>query len=79
VNKSFPDALAPFKSVVEKYPQSRKVPDALLKIGYCDYELKQFPSGARRCSRRWSRSIRTRPPPSWRRQRLDKWRRRSIE
>jgi TolA-binding protein len=28
--------------VVDKYPQSRKLPDALLKIGYCDYELKQW-------------------------------------
>ena len=25
-----------------KYPQSRKVPDALLKVGYCYYELKQW-------------------------------------
>ena len=28
--------------VVEKYPKSRKIPDALLKIGYCNYELKRF-------------------------------------
>jgi TolA-binding protein len=27
---------------VSRYPQSRKVPDALLKVGYCDYELKQY-------------------------------------
>jgi tol-pal system protein YbgF len=41
VNKSFPEALAAFQRVVDKYPQSRKRPDALLKIGYCQYELKQ--------------------------------------
>jgi TolA-binding protein len=28
--------------VVDKYPQSRKLPDALLKIGYCNYELKRW-------------------------------------
>jgi len=28
--------------VIDKYPQSRKRPDALLKIGYCQYELKQW-------------------------------------
>jgi len=41
VNKDFPTSLAAFQLVVDKYPQSRKVPDALLKIGYCRYELKQ--------------------------------------
>ena len=44
VNKSFPEALAAFQRVVDKYPQSRKRPDALLKIGYCQYELKQSQS-----------------------------------
>ena len=42
MNKSFPEALSAFQRVAERYPQSRKLPDALLKIGYCDYELKQF-------------------------------------
>ena len=42
VNKSFPDALSAFQRVADKYPQSRKLPDALLKVGYCDYELKQW-------------------------------------
>lgn len=41
VNKSFPEAQAAFQRVVDKYPQSRKRADALLKIGYCQYELKQ--------------------------------------
>src|SRR6202790_3153632 len=42
VNKSFPEAQAAFQRVVDKYPQSRKRPDALLKIGYCQYELRQW-------------------------------------
>jgi tol-pal system protein YbgF len=41
VNKSFPEAQAAFQRVIDKYPQSRKRPDALLKIGYCQYELRQ--------------------------------------
>ena len=42
VNRNFPTALEAFQRVVDKYPQSRKVPDALLKVGYCQYELKQW-------------------------------------
>jgi tol-pal system protein YbgF len=42
VNKSFQEAQAAFQRVVDKYPQSRKRPDALLKIAYCQYELKQW-------------------------------------
>lgn len=42
VNRSFPEAQSAFQRVVDKYPQSRKRPDALLKIGYCQYELKQW-------------------------------------
>jgi tol-pal system protein YbgF len=42
VNKSFPEAEIAFHRLVEKYPQSRKRPDALLKIGFCQYELKQW-------------------------------------
>jgi len=42
VNKSFPDSQAAFQRVIDKYPQSRKRPDAFLKIGYCQYELKQW-------------------------------------
>jgi TolA-binding protein len=29
--------------VLDKYPSSNKVPDAMLKLGYTFYELKQFP------------------------------------
>jgi len=42
VNKDYPAALAAFQLVVDKYPQSRKLPDAMLKVGYCQYELKQW-------------------------------------
>jgi tol-pal system protein YbgF len=42
VNKSYPEAQAAFQRVVDKYPGSRKRPDALLKIGYCRYELQQW-------------------------------------
>ena len=42
VSQSFDKALPEFTVVVEKYPKSRKIPDALLKIGYCNYELKHF-------------------------------------
>ncbi|HXP64559.1 MAG TPA: tol-pal system protein YbgF, partial [Steroidobacteraceae bacterium] len=44
VNRAFPEAQAAFQRVVDKYPQSRKLPDALLKIGYCRYEMKQWDS-----------------------------------
>jgi tol-pal system protein YbgF len=42
VSQSYGKARKEFTVVVEKYPQSRKIPDALLKIGYCNYELKRF-------------------------------------
>lgn len=38
----FEDALRDFQVVIDDYPRSRKVPDALLKIGYCNYTLKQW-------------------------------------
>ncbi len=41
VNRNFTVALAAFQRVIDKYPQSRKLPDALLKVGYCYDELKQ--------------------------------------
>ena len=31
-----------FSVVVDDYPRSRKVPDALLKLGFCNYELKRW-------------------------------------
>ena len=32
-----------FRTVLQKYPQSRKAPDAMLKLGYTQYEQKRFP------------------------------------
>lgn len=43
VTQKFEEALAAFELVISNYARSRKVPDALLKIGYCNYELKRFP------------------------------------
>jgi tol-pal system protein YbgF len=42
VTKKFAQALGEFEIVIEKFPRSRKVPDALLKMGYCSYELKRW-------------------------------------
>lgn len=39
VVRNFKVALEEFTKVVDKYPSSAKVPDALLKIGYCQHEL----------------------------------------
>jgi len=41
VTRQFPVAIQEFQKVVSQYPQSRKLPDAMLKIGYIHYELKQ--------------------------------------
>jgi tol-pal system protein YbgF len=37
--KDFPTAVREFRRVLEKYPQGNKVPDALLKIGFCHLAL----------------------------------------
>jgi tol-pal system protein YbgF len=42
VRRQFAEALSTFEAVVKEYPDSRKTPDALLKIGYCNYELKKW-------------------------------------
>jgi tol-pal system protein YbgF len=39
VQRQFNVALPEFQKLVEKYPQSQKLPDALLKVGYCQSEL----------------------------------------
>ena len=35
-------ALTEFEKVMRDHPNSRKVPDAMLKTGYCQYELKNY-------------------------------------
>jgi tol-pal system protein YbgF len=42
VNREFEAALAAFQEVIEKHPNSRKVPDALLKAGFCEYEMQRW-------------------------------------
>lgn len=42
VRRQFAEALPEFQKVIESYPQSAKLPDALLKVGYCNHELQQF-------------------------------------
>lgn len=42
VNQDYGQALPEFEAVIKKYPDSRKIPDALLKIGYCNYELGRW-------------------------------------
>ena len=39
VRGQYQPALAEFQKVLEHYPQSAKLPDALLKVGYCQGEL----------------------------------------
>ena len=46
VTQDYQTALKEFQVVLDRFPESRKLPDALLKIGFCNYELQQW-SGAR--------------------------------
>jgi tol-pal system protein YbgF len=39
VQRQFQAALPEFQKVIDNYPQSAKLPDALLKVGYCQIEL----------------------------------------
>lgn len=42
VTRRYAEALKTFRVVVDRYKESRKLPDAWLKIGYCQYELKNW-------------------------------------
>ncbi len=42
VTRKFAEARDAFQVVVGKFPMSRKMADALLKIGFCNYELQQW-------------------------------------
>ncbi|MGI9222600.1 MAG: tol-pal system protein YbgF [Woeseiaceae bacterium] len=53
VTDQFEDALVQFQVVLNSYPRSRKIPDALLKIGYSNYELARW-DGARSALQRVS-------------------------
>jgi tol-pal system protein YbgF len=43
VTRDFDNASLVFKGLVDRYPDSAKAPDALLKLGYCQYEKKRLP------------------------------------
>lgn len=51
VGQDFAAALPAFTKVVEDYGASRKVPDALLKIGYSQYELENWAASRRALTR----------------------------
>ena len=42
VSRQFEQAIIEFSAVVEQHPNSNKVPDAMLKLGYTYYELGKF-------------------------------------
>jgi tol-pal system protein YbgF len=42
VRRDYPAALAAFEGVLKDYPGARKSADALLKAGYCQYELQRY-------------------------------------
>ncbi|MCG6891212.1 MAG: tol-pal system protein YbgF [Gammaproteobacteria bacterium] len=43
VTRNFEQGIVEFEKVLNGFPGSNKVPDAMLKLGYTFYELKQFP------------------------------------
>lgn len=43
--KDYTRAVSEFRTTVEKYPQGNKVPDAMLKVGYCYYAMGQGDKG----------------------------------
>ncbi len=42
VTGDYPAALAQFQKVITDFPQSSKVADAWMKVGYCQYELQAY-------------------------------------
>ena len=42
---NYPVAREAFQRLLTQFPQSEKAPDALLKLGYCQLELKQTDAG----------------------------------
>ena len=42
VTQDYAAALPAFQKVISNYPESRKVPDALLKIGYSNYAMSKW-------------------------------------
>jgi len=44
VSNDYDAAGGAFRAVLKKWPDSRKAPDALLKLGYTQYAQKQYPA-----------------------------------
>jgi len=42
VTRDFDQAAQAFRTVGDRYPSSRKAPDALLKLGFSQFELKRY-------------------------------------
>jgi tol-pal system protein YbgF len=42
VTQNYGIALDAFQALLRRFPNSSKAPDALLKLGYCQYELRQW-------------------------------------
>lgn len=51
VTGQFEEALKEFETVLSRYPRSRKLPDALLKVGYSNYELQRWDAARRALQR----------------------------
>lgn len=51
VTRQFDAALKQFEVVISQYAESRKVPDALLKVGYCNYELGRWEAARKALAR----------------------------
>lgn len=50
VTRAFPEASGEFEKVIVSFPESPKVPDALLKTGYIAYELKNWKTARKKLS-----------------------------
>ncbi len=42
MTQNYPISLATFQKLLAQFPNGQKAPDALLKIGYCQYEMRQW-------------------------------------
>lgn len=47
VNRNYKEAIQEFQKVASQYPDSAKIPDALLKQGYSYYEIKEWGNAKR--------------------------------
>ena len=52
MSRDYDAAAGAFRTVLRKWPDSRKAPDALLKLGYTQYEQKQYTAAKRDAARK---------------------------